>query len=157
MHLSLTIQNELLVKIGQVADGLQLQAYAVGGYVRDRLLLPMVLEATRLIEERKVDDPRDIDLGLIFGVAVSGMAKRGDDLVLIRVLEQIFDACMRIVHFAMLLAPLAVFAIVFNTAFTFGTASITSRSAAKSRISPMSSEPMKPPPNSASSSRPSLE
>ena len=59
---------------------------------------------------------------LIFGVALSGMATRGDDLVLIRVLQQIFDACMRIVHFAMLLAPLAVFAIVFNTAFTFGTA-----------------------------------
>ena len=28
---------------------------------------------------------------------------------------------MRIVHFAMRLAPVAVFAIVFNTAFTFGT------------------------------------
>jgi Na+/H+-dicarboxylate symporter len=59
---------------------------------------------------------------LIFGVAVSQMGKRDEDLVLVRVLEQIFDACMRIVHFAMLLAPLAVFAIVFNTAFTFGTA-----------------------------------
>jgi DAACS family dicarboxylate/amino acid:cation (Na+ or H+) symporter len=63
---------------------------------------------------------------LIFGVAVSRMARADginpDDLVLIRVLEQIFDACMRIVHFAMLLAPLAVFAIIFNTAFTFGTA-----------------------------------
>ena len=59
---------------------------------------------------------------LIFGVALSGLATRGDDPVLIRVLQQIFDACMRIVHFAMLLAPLAVFAIVFNTAFTFGTA-----------------------------------
>jgi DAACS family dicarboxylate/amino acid:cation (Na+ or H+) symporter len=59
---------------------------------------------------------------LIFGLAVSRMGKGDEDLVLIRVLEQIFDACMRIVHFAMLLAPLAVFAIVFNTAFTFGTA-----------------------------------
>ena len=58
---------------------------------------------------------------LIFGVAVSRMAKAGEDLVLVRVLEQIFDACMRIVHFAMRLAPLAVFAIIFNTAFTFGT------------------------------------
>ena len=58
---------------------------------------------------------------LIFGVAVSRMARAGEDLVLIRVLEQIFDACMRIVHFAMLLAPFAVFAIIFNTAFTFGT------------------------------------
>jgi DAACS family dicarboxylate/amino acid:cation (Na+ or H+) symporter len=59
---------------------------------------------------------------LIFGVAVSRMAKTDEELVLIRVLEQIFDACMRIVHFAMLLAPVAVFAIIFNTAFTFGTA-----------------------------------
>ncbi|HEV3010250.1 MAG TPA: dicarboxylate/amino acid:cation symporter [Burkholderiales bacterium] len=58
---------------------------------------------------------------LIFGVAVSRLAKRGSDPVLITLLEQIFDACMRIVHFAMLLAPFAVFAIVFNTAFTFGT------------------------------------
>ena len=64
---------------------------------------------------------------VIFGVAVSGLAKgsgdrgQGEDILLVRVLEQIFDACMRIVHFAMRLAPVAVFAIVFNTAFTFGT------------------------------------
>lgn len=58
---------------------------------------------------------------LIFGVAVSRLGRRGEDLLLIRLLEQIFDACMRIVHFAMRLAPFAVFAIVFNTAFTFGT------------------------------------
>jgi DAACS family dicarboxylate/amino acid:cation (Na+ or H+) symporter len=64
---------------------------------------------------------------VIFGVAVSGLQQArathdgGEDLLLVRVFEQIFDACMRIVHFAMLLAPFAVFAIVFNTAFTFGT------------------------------------
>ncbi len=58
---------------------------------------------------------------LIFGVAVSRLAGRDEDLPLIRVLEQIFEACMGIVHFAMQLAPFAVFAIVFNTAFTFGT------------------------------------
>ena len=58
---------------------------------------------------------------LIFGVAVSRLRLGDEDLVLIRVLEQIFEACMRIVHFAMRLAPVAVFAIVFNTAFTFGT------------------------------------
>ncbi|MCX7427692.1 MAG: 3-hydroxyacyl-CoA dehydrogenase NAD-binding domain-containing protein [Planctomycetia bacterium] len=33
-----------------------------------RLLLPMVLEATRLIEEGKVADPRDVDLGVLFGL-----------------------------------------------------------------------------------------
>jgi len=58
---------------------------------------------------------------LIFGVAVSRMGRRDEDPLLIRLLEQIFEACMRIVHFAMWLAPFAVFAIVFNTAFTFGT------------------------------------
>jgi DAACS family dicarboxylate/amino acid:cation (Na+ or H+) symporter len=60
---------------------------------------------------------------LIFGVAVSAVAPRDDrDNVLIRLLEQVFNACMKIVHFAMQLAPFAVFAIIFNTAFTFGTA-----------------------------------
>jgi DAACS family dicarboxylate/amino acid:cation (Na+ or H+) symporter len=59
---------------------------------------------------------------LIFGVAVSATTEKGNDNVLIRVLEQVFEACMRIVHVVMALAPLAVFAIIFNTAFTFGTA-----------------------------------
>jgi DAACS family dicarboxylate/amino acid:cation (Na+ or H+) symporter len=60
---------------------------------------------------------------LIFGVAVSVTAPKDDrSNVLIRLLEQVFEACMKIVHFAMKLAPFAVFAIIFNTAFTFGTA-----------------------------------
>jgi DAACS family dicarboxylate/amino acid:cation (Na+ or H+) symporter len=65
---------------------------------------------------------------VIFGFAVSrlGASAQGEDPLLVRVLEQIFDACMRIVHFAMLLAPFAVFAIVFNTAFTFGTGIVAS-------------------------------
>jgi DAACS family dicarboxylate/amino acid:cation (Na+ or H+) symporter len=59
---------------------------------------------------------------LIFGMAVSATAPNADDRnVLMRVFEQIFDACMRIVHVVMHLAPVAVFAIIFNTAFTFGT------------------------------------
>jgi len=33
-----------------------------------RLLLPMVLEATRILQEGKVRDPRDIDLGVLFGL-----------------------------------------------------------------------------------------
>ncbi len=33
-----------------------------------RMFLPMVLEATRILQEKKVRDPRDVDLGLIFGV-----------------------------------------------------------------------------------------
>jgi DAACS family dicarboxylate/amino acid:cation (Na+ or H+) symporter len=60
---------------------------------------------------------------LIFGVATSAIApKHGHENLLIRMLEQIFEACMWIVHAVMKLAPVAVFAIIFNTAFTFGTA-----------------------------------
>ncbi len=36
--------------------------------ITNRLFLPMVLEATRILEARVVRDPRDVDLGLIFGV-----------------------------------------------------------------------------------------
>jgi dicarboxylate/amino acid:cation (Na+ or H+) symporter, DAACS family len=60
---------------------------------------------------------------LIFGVAISAIAqKHKHENVLIRLLEQVFEACMWIVHGVMKLAPVAVFAIIFNTAFTFGTA-----------------------------------
>ena len=60
---------------------------------------------------------------LIFGVALSRAPGAGDDRgVVVAFLEQVFDACMRIVAFAMRLAPVAVFAIVFGTALTFGAA-----------------------------------
>ena len=36
--------------------------------IEHRLFLPMVLEATRILEEKVVRDPRDVDLGLIFGI-----------------------------------------------------------------------------------------
>jgi 3-hydroxyacyl-CoA dehydrogenase len=36
--------------------------------ITSRLILPMVLEATRLLEERRVRDPRDVDLAVIFGL-----------------------------------------------------------------------------------------
>ena len=60
---------------------------------------------------------------LIFGYAISrgeqGSEARERNL-LIRFFDQVFEACMRIIGWAMLLAPVAVFAIVFNTARTFG-------------------------------------
>lgn len=78
---------------------------------------------------------------LIFGVALSagasrGLEARGSGLeaipsdhrtagpvnLVVSVLEQVFEACMRIVEWVMRLAPFAVFAIVFGTALTFGVA-----------------------------------
>jgi DAACS family dicarboxylate/amino acid:cation (Na+ or H+) symporter len=59
---------------------------------------------------------------LALGAALSRAPTREDERsVVVRVLDQIFDASMRIVHVAMLFAPVAVFAIVANTALTFGT------------------------------------
>jgi Na+/H+-dicarboxylate symporter len=58
---------------------------------------------------------------LIFGYALSrAPSADGKRNLLVRVFDQIFDGCMRIVGWAMLIAPFAVFAIVFNTARTFG-------------------------------------
>ena len=36
--------------------------------IRDRLFLPMLLEATRVLDEKKVRDVRDVDAGLILGI-----------------------------------------------------------------------------------------
>ena len=36
--------------------------------IQQRLFLPMLLEATRVLDEEIVRDPRDIDLGLVFGI-----------------------------------------------------------------------------------------
>jgi 3-hydroxyacyl-CoA dehydrogenase/enoyl-CoA hydratase/3-hydroxybutyryl-CoA epimerase/3-hydroxyacyl-CoA dehydrogenase/enoyl-CoA hydratase/3-hydroxybutyryl-CoA epimerase/enoyl-CoA isomerase len=36
--------------------------------ITSRLFLPMLLEATRVLQDGIVRDPRDIDLGLIFGL-----------------------------------------------------------------------------------------
>jgi DAACS family dicarboxylate/amino acid:cation (Na+ or H+) symporter len=60
---------------------------------------------------------------LIFGVAMSVVfrGKNEEDVVLLKLLRQVFDVSMKIVEYAIRLAPYAVFAIVFNTAFRFGT------------------------------------
>jgi DAACS family dicarboxylate/amino acid:cation (Na+ or H+) symporter len=58
---------------------------------------------------------------LLFGFGLSLVARGHDgDNPLVAVLEQVFAVCMKIVDLAMALAPFAVFAIIFNTAFRFG-------------------------------------
>jgi len=58
---------------------------------------------------------------LIFGYAISRAPGPADKRnLLVRVFDQIFDACMRIIGWAMVIAPLGGFAIVFNTARALG-------------------------------------
>jgi DAACS family dicarboxylate/amino acid:cation (Na+ or H+) symporter len=58
---------------------------------------------------------------LLFGFGLSLVARgREGDNPLVGVLEDVFAVCTKIVDLAMTLAPFAVFAIIFNTAFRFG-------------------------------------
>ena len=58
---------------------------------------------------------------VIFGVAITRMSGGTEERALIiRLLDQVFGASMVVGGFAMTLAPVAVFAIVFNTAFVQG-------------------------------------
>jgi len=63
---------------------------------------------------------------LIFGVALTRVPSGCGRHLLIQVLDQVFAACMTIVAFVMRFAPIAVFAIVFNTVFSFGTGILSS-------------------------------
>jgi DAACS family dicarboxylate/amino acid:cation (Na+ or H+) symporter len=58
---------------------------------------------------------------LFFGLGlVYALDPEEKDNPVIRILETVLAACMKIVEFAMKIAPFAVFVIVFNTAFKFG-------------------------------------
>jgi DAACS family dicarboxylate/amino acid:cation (Na+ or H+) symporter len=58
---------------------------------------------------------------LIFGIALSLVLRQTDKKnILIPILEQIYDVCMKVIGFAMALAPFGVFALVFNTIFRVG-------------------------------------
>ncbi|OPZ23639.1 MAG: Proton glutamate symport protein [bacterium ADurb.BinA186] len=60
---------------------------------------------------------------LIFGIALSLVARRSGQEnggVLIPIFEQVFAISMRILSFAMVIAPYGVFALVFNTIFVAG-------------------------------------
>ena len=58
-----------------------------------RLFLPMLLEATRLLEEKIVRDVRDVDLGLIFGLGFppfkGGLLFWADTLGAAKILEML--------------------------------------------------------------------
>lgn len=58
---------------------------------------------------------------LIFGVALVFVVKEGrEENVLVKLLENIFAISMKMIDFAFMIAPIGVFAIIFNTVFKFG-------------------------------------
>lgn len=60
---------------------------------------------------------------LIFGMALSFVLNKdgkNEKGTLVPVLEEIYNACMRIVEYAMKLAPFAVFALIFSSTYRFG-------------------------------------
>jgi len=62
-----------------------------GETITARLMLPMLLEATRILEEGQVDDPRHIDLGAVFGLgfpaARGGLLRWADTLGPAKILD----------------------------------------------------------------------
>lgn len=57
---------------------------------------------------------------LIFGLGVTLTTAPNEENIIIQFLEKTLDACMKMVEFAMKLAPYAVFALVFNSSSKFG-------------------------------------
>lgn len=57
---------------------------------------------------------------LLFGIAIALSSAKDEKNPLIDVLDVVMKASMKIVGFAMRIAPLAVFALVFNSAYKFG-------------------------------------
>jgi len=119
-----TAPGQIVQTVQNVQDVRTLQAQAAGAKsVADTLveLIPRnpIEAAVRALDGDML--PLMV-FALIFGVAISAIAPtHKQENVLIRLFEQVFEACMWIVRAVMKLAPLAVFAIIFNTAFTFGT------------------------------------
>jgi 3-hydroxyacyl-CoA dehydrogenase/enoyl-CoA hydratase/3-hydroxybutyryl-CoA epimerase/3-hydroxyacyl-CoA dehydrogenase/enoyl-CoA hydratase/3-hydroxybutyryl-CoA epimerase/enoyl-CoA isomerase len=61
--------------------------------ITDRLFLPMVVEASRVLTEKIVREPADVDMGLILGIGFpafrGGLLRWADSLGLDKVLEKL--------------------------------------------------------------------
>lgn len=66
--------------------------------VTARLFLTMLLEATRMLEEGRVRNPRDVDLGVLFGLGFpgqrGGLFRWADDLGVSQVLAALKPLAM---------------------------------------------------------------
>jgi Na+/H+-dicarboxylate symporter len=57
---------------------------------------------------------------LIFGYALSLIIKDEDDHPIIRILNTVFEASLKVIDFALKLAPYAIFGLIFNTTYKLG-------------------------------------
>jgi DAACS family dicarboxylate/amino acid:cation (Na+ or H+) symporter len=114
--------------LGRQADVQTIQANAAAAKPLGQILVELIPRNPLESAVRALDGDMlpFMIFSLIFGAAISQIPSDEDRHVIIRVLDHVFAACMGIVHFAMRFAPLAVFAIVFNTAFSFGTSLLAS-------------------------------
>lgn len=82
-----------------IADWARPRGITAGDQIIVRLLLPMVLEATRVLEERMVDGPDSIDLavnlGLGFPAARGGLLRWADSLSARRIIAMLTDLADR--------------------------------------------------------------
>jgi dicarboxylate/amino acid:cation (Na+ or H+) symporter, DAACS family len=127
----------ILVNVVRPGDGLELDALLGAGSSVEQLRAnaaatrPLADILVELVPRNPLDSAvRALDgemLALMVFALAFGAALRhpsgGDDARngFVRLMDDVFDACMRIIHVVMLFAPIAVFAIVCNTAITFGT------------------------------------
>jgi DAACS family dicarboxylate/amino acid:cation (Na+ or H+) symporter len=127
----------VLVNMIRPGDGLELDALLGAGSSVEQLRAnaaatrPLADILVELIPRNPLDSAvRALDgemlalmvFALVFGAALRHPAG-GDEARngFVRLMDDVFEACMRIIHVVMLFAPIAVFAIVANTAITFGT------------------------------------
>jgi 3-hydroxyacyl-CoA dehydrogenase/enoyl-CoA hydratase/3-hydroxybutyryl-CoA epimerase/enoyl-CoA isomerase len=61
--------------------------------LKDRLFLPMLVEATRVLEDKIVSDVRDVDLGLIMGIGFppfrGGLFFWADQVGVVKIVEKL--------------------------------------------------------------------
>jgi DAACS family dicarboxylate/amino acid:cation (Na+ or H+) symporter len=130
----------VLVNAVRPGEGLQLDALLGAGSSVEQLRAnaaatrPLADILVELIPRNPLDSAvRALDgemlalmvFALAFGAALrhGGASEAGVEYrnPFVRLMDEVFDACMRIIHVVMMFAPIAVFAIVANTAITFGT------------------------------------
>lgn len=126
-----------LVNLFQPGVGLQISADLIAQNASSLTKLKVNMDSVKPIQQIIVDlftkNPVDsaaraldgeilalMIFALLFALGISFSTPAGERNILIDFFEKVLAACMKMVEFAMKLAPYAVFALVFNSAYKFG-------------------------------------